>query len=75
MNGLYVYLYVYMEIKSDRERQMPYDCAYKWNLKNRTNEQRVKQKSRFIIHKYVQQTGITRGEGGRGAGEISEGKN
>ena len=27
------------EVKSDRERQIPYDFAYTWNLKNKTNEQ------------------------------------
>ena len=25
--------------KSDRERQIPYDFTYMWNLKNKTNEQ------------------------------------
>ena len=25
--------------KSDRERQMPYDFTYMWNLENKTNEQ------------------------------------
>ena len=25
--------------KSDRERQMPYDFTYVWNLKNRINKQ------------------------------------
>ena len=25
--------------KSDRERQIPYDFIYMWNLKNKTNEQ------------------------------------
>ena len=24
--------------KSDRERQIPYDFTYMWNLKNKTNE-------------------------------------
>ena len=26
------------EVKSDRERQISYDIAYMWNLKNGTNE-------------------------------------
>ena len=26
------------EVKSDRERQIPYDITYIWNLKNDTNE-------------------------------------
>lgn len=25
--------------KSDRERQVPYDISYTWNLKTKTNEQ------------------------------------
>ena len=29
--------------KSDRERQIPYDFTYMWNLKNKINEQ-TKQK-------------------------------
>jgi len=30
--------------KSVRERQMPYDLTYMWNLRNKTNEQRKKKK-------------------------------
>ena len=39
--------------KSDRERQIPYDLAYMWNLKDKTNEQ-TKQKQ---THRYREQTG------------------
>ena len=36
-----------------RERQIPYDFTYVWNLKNKTKEQ-TKQKS---THSYREQTG------------------
>ena len=37
--------------KSDRERQMPYDFTYMWNLKNKINEQAdQKQTHRYREH-------------------------
>ena len=39
--------------KSDKERQIPHDSTYMWNLKNKRNEQ-TKQKQ---AHRYREQTG------------------
>ena len=45
--------------KPVRERQMPYDLTYLWNLKNKINEQtKLKQ-----IHRHREQTGGCQREG------------
>ena len=54
---------------SDRERQMPYDFTYMWNLENKINEQTKQQQT----HKYRQQTDGCQMEGDWGLCEKVEG--
>ena len=49
--------------KSDRERQIPYDITYKWNLKNSTNELIYKTKTDSQTENKLM---VTKGEGGKG---------
>ena len=45
---------------SDRERQIPYDFTYRWNLKNKTNKRnKTKQKQ---THRYRELV-VARGKG------------
>ena len=50
------------EVKSERERQIPYDITYMWNLKYDTNET-TKQKQ---THGHREKTGGCQGGGGWG---------
>ena len=51
------------ESKSDRERQIPYDITYMWNLKYDTNELICKQKE---THRHREQPcGYQGGRGGK----------
>ena len=52
--------------KSERERQIPYDITYIWNLKYDTDEI-MKQKQ---THRHREQTCDCQGEGGGGEGEL-----
>ena len=54
---------------SDRERQIPYDFTYMWNLKNRTNEQTKQNRLIDKENKLV----VARGRGGV-MGEVGEGE-
>ena len=47
--------------KSDKEREIPHDLAYMWNLRNRTNETKQKR-----AHRYREQMGGCRKRGGKG---------
>ena len=52
--------------KSDRERQIPYDFTYWWNLKNKTNKQnKTKWKQ---THRNTEQRGGCQRERGSGVG-------
>lgn len=57
-------------IKSNREKQMPYDSTYMWNLKNKLNKQRKhKQIHRYREHFDSSQMGwVLRGWVKRGKG-------
>ena len=47
--------------KSDRERQIPYDSSYMWNLKNKVNRKTKQNRNRL---RYREQTdGCQMGEG------------
>jgi len=57
-----------------QKRQTPYDFIHIWNLRNRTHEQRGKKgnpRNRLLTieNKLV----VTRGEMGRGMGEVGDG--
>ena len=56
--------------KSDRERQIPYNLTYMWNLENKTNEQTNHNRKRLTDteNKWV----VARREGYVGLGEIGE---
>ena len=55
--------------KSDRERQIPHDTTYIWNLKNKTNKQsKMKQTQKYR----EQMDGYQKEAGGR-MGKIGEG--
>ena len=56
--------------KSNRERQIKYGLTYKWNWKNKTNEQTKLNRNRFIDPK--NKKAVAR-RGKSGEGEISEG--
>ena len=58
--------------KSVRERQVPFDLTHVWNLRNKTNEQRKKERGK------PRNTLLTRENklmltGGEGMGEIGDG--
>ena len=55
--------------KSGKERQVPHDFTYMWNLKNKINEQ-AKQKQ---THRYREQTDDYQMGGGSGMGGKCEG--
>ena len=61
--------------KSVRERQIPYDFTHMWNLRNKTNEQREKErgKPRNRLLTIENKLMVTRGEVGGGMGEIGDG--
>ena len=51
--------------KSDRERQIPYNLIYMWDLKNKTNKQTKQNKT----HRHRKQNGGCQGDGGVGGWE------
>ena len=59
--------------KSVRERQTPYDFIHRWNLRNKTNEQRKKRQTKKNRHLTIENKWLP--EGGRWCcmGEIGEG--
>ena len=54
-------------MKSERERQIPYDITYMWNLKYDTNKHTYETKTDSQIQRTV--LWLTRGKGGRGGKE------
>jgi len=54
------------------QRQIPYDFTHTWNLKNKTNEQKMGQTRKQTLNYREQIDGYQSG-GGWGMGEISRG--
>ena len=55
--------------KGDRERQIPYEFTYKWNLKNKINNQTKHKKA----HRHWEQTDDCQKRGGEWRGENGQG--
>ena len=53
--------------KSERERQIPYDITYMWNIKYDTNESIYETEKN---HRHREQTGGFQGGGGWGKDEV-----
>ena len=57
--------------KSVRERQIPCDFTYMWNLRNKTKKERDKPKNRLLT--VENKLMVVTGNVGEGMGEITEG--
>ena len=55
--------------KWGRERQIPYDLTFIWNLKNKTNKTKHRQ-----IHRYREQAGSYQKEGEWGRDKMGKGE-
>ena len=58
--------------KPDRERQIPYDCTYMWDLKNKWKNKQAKSRVRPINTE--NKLMVARREGNEGMGKMSEGE-